>query len=144
MIKKKFSKTLHAAYDQPAKDAFNAYMESKFPEAIVVENPFGKYGVDFQITGKDKDTIYLDTEVRPAWVTEKFPYNTVHLPSRKLKFANKFDNAYFLSLNKELTRALLFKINKTDTMVMVNNKYVATGEKFVNIPISRCKYIDLA
>jgi len=141
MSKKEFSNELHDSYDQPAKDAFVAYISANYPNSIVIESPFGKYGVDFKITNQEKKVVYLDTEVRPSWVGSTFPYTTIHLPTRKLKFANA--DTYFLSLNRELTRGLLFKIRKSDTAVEVSNKYVKSGEEFIDIPLSRCTYIDL-
>jgi len=140
---KDFDKKLHDKYDGPAKDTFEKFMEWYRPDDIVTRDPFGRYGVDFSINRNGK-MLYLDVEVRTCWVNnDDFPFDTIHLPSRKLKFVLEHINTYFLSMNTLLTRGLLFRVYRTDVMVQVDNIYVTTGEEFIDIPIGRCEYLEL-
>lgn len=140
--RKKFDPTLHAKYDRIAKDAVQAFFRYIYPGCKIVEEPCGEYGIDFIIDLRGK-VYFIDVEVRPEWKGNIFPFSTIHLPERKLKFNYLGNNVAFISVNNELTRGLLFKPEE-HPLVVVKNKYVHNGEQFVDIPIEECRYIPLA
>lgn len=142
MGKKKFDKDLFDAYDEVGKIAATRYFRWLYPLVKITENPFGVFGIDLKVeTGKD--TFFVDVEVRPEWVEDKFPFETIHLPARKVKFLSVDGNVAFLSLNKALTKGLFFTLKDQDPCISIANKYVTTGEDFYNIPVSRCVDIEI-
>jgi hypothetical protein len=78
---------------------------------------------------------YAEVEVREPY-TDKFPYDTVHVPSRKDKLmANGLPTVYFV-VSKNFDRLMWIRTDKIEkySQVEVPNKLVPNGEMFYDVP----------
>jgi hypothetical protein len=78
---------------------------------------------------------YAEVEVREPY-TYKFPYDTVHVPSRKDKLmSNGLPTVYFV-VNKNFDRLMWIRTDKIEkySQVEVPNKLVPNGEMFYDVP----------
>lgn len=109
----------------------------------IVFDPFGKYGIDVKARLFDGREIYLDAEVRENWKRGKFPFDTVHVPERKGKFARK--GSYFVSIRKDFKKMLLVpgELLTSDRLVEQPNRYLAGGEQFYAVPIEEVKQVSI-
>lgn len=135
MSYKKFDQKLFDGNDQPARQAAKKFWESRGVHAR--DNP-DRYGPDLILDIGNM----LEVEVKHTW-KDKFPFDTLQLPSRKEKFAKL--GCMFMVFNSDLTKAFLFD---GDTVLdsprkEVYNKYVSQGEIFFQIPISKVKLCEL-
>jgi hypothetical protein len=140
--KKKFDQELYDLYDDSAKNAVIKSFTKMYPGIEITKDPFGKYGIDLKLQSRTM-LMYIDVEVRPGWTGEFFPFDTVHLPERKIKLIPKDGRTFFLSLNKELTKGLLFAIKIENNLINVRNKYVKDGENFYSVPVESCLQLIL-
>jgi hypothetical protein len=82
----------------------------------VEENP-DQYGIDLICYAKEDikqifPLYYVEVEVREAWTTTHFPWNTAHIPARKEKFFNDPNlNTFYFQFNNDLTSLLVFDGN---------------------------------
>ena len=84
----------------------------------------------------------IEVEVRHSWTGHVFPFPNVHLPRRKVKFAN--DGAFFVIMNHERTHALVvdsYSVAAAPTVIK-DTKYTF-AEAFVQIPIHECLTINV-
>lgn len=134
---KKFSPSLYASNDG-AKIIAIEYFTSIGKHAIV--NP-DDYGIDLIVDGR----FYCEVEVKHNWDKDEFPFKTLQVPFRKMKFVNLDKPSYFMVINKHRTRAIVVK--HTDLLdspvVEVPNKYLPEGEKFFQVPSQYLKFITL-
>ncbi len=124
MIYKKFNKENHKANDKPAKDLVIKFLQSKGLDAI--ENP-NDYGIDIMVSR-------YEVERRIIW-KDKFPFKTVHIPSRKSKFLKY--NIMYAVVNKDFDKIMLCKSStiRKYKQIEVPNKSVPKGEYFYDVPI---------
>ena len=124
MIYKKFNKENHKANDKPAKDLVIKFLQSKGLDAI--ENP-NDYGIDVMVSR-------YEVERRTIW-KDKFPFKTVHIPSRKSKFLKY--NIMYAVVNKDFDKIMLCKSStiRKYKQIEVPNKSVPKGEYFYDVPI---------
>ena len=124
MIYKKFNKENHKANDKPAKDLVIKFLQSKGLDAI--ENP-NDYGIDVMVSR-------YEVERRIIW-KDKFPFKTVHIPSRKSKFLKY--NIMYAVVNKDFDKIMLCKSStiRKYKQIEVPNKSVPRGEYFYDVPI---------
>ena len=124
MIYKKFNKENHKANDKPAKDLVIKFLQSKGLDAI--ENP-NDYGIDVMVSR-------YEVERRIIW-KDKFPFKTVHIPSRKSKFLKY--NIMYAVVNKDFDKIMLCKSStiRKYKQIEVPNKSVPKGEYFYDVPI---------
>ena len=134
MITKPFSAGNHKANDGAGKKFVIDFLRNNGVDAI--ENP-NDYGIDIMAAKYEVErrTIY----------TDKWPYNTVHVPGRKGKFFNH--NIHYVVVMHHETKAktfdtLLFcetNIIKKYPLVEVPNKSIKKGEFFYDVPLSEWK-----
>jgi len=124
VIYKKFNKENHKANDKPAKDLVIKFLQSKGLDAI--ENP-NDYGIDVMVSR-------YEVERRIIW-KDKFPFKTVHIPSRKSKFLKY--NIMYAVVNKDFDKIMLCKSStiRKYKQIEVPNKSVPKGEYFYDVPI---------
>tara|TARA_R100001594_G_scaffold47307_1_gene80228 strand:+ start:3115 stop:3513 length:399 start_codon:yes stop_codon:yes gene_type:complete len=124
VIYKKFNKENHKANDKPAKDLVIKFLQSKGLDAI--ENP-NDYGIDIMVSR-------YEVERRIIW-KDKFPFKTVHIPSRKSKFLKY--NIMYAVVNKDFDKIMLCKSStiRKYKQIEVPNKSVPKGEYFYDVPI---------
>lgn len=138
MTPKDFSQSLYDANDD-AKHQVIAWLEKRGFMAWVNDD---QYGIDVQALRMGKQYVF-EVEVKHNWGSDGFPFDSVHFPLRKDKFAAE-DNAWFVMLNRDRTQILLVsgKAFREGRVVRKATKYT-DSEEFVEIPISRCIFRDL-
>jgi hypothetical protein len=139
-LAKRFDPELHELYDRKAKGTLIDYLTSKGVQ--VIEEPFGRYGVDLKAVDTEGNVIYFDVEVRPIWSGGEFPFPSVHLPHRKKKFLNLDHPTYFVSFRKDCKAGMVFTVSNGTGVENVPNCYMQ-GENFYSVPLSECKYFDV-
>lgn len=99
-----------------------------------------QYGIDVQAI-RNGEQFEFEVEVKHNWDTEAFPFDTVHWSARKLKFAKPSKLNWFVMFNNARTRALFAsgEVLLSCPVVVKNTKY-SQGEKFVEVPLSRCMF----
>ena len=132
MINKKFNKESHAVNDKPAKDLVIKFLKSKGLDAM--ENP-NDYGIDIMVSR-------YEVERREIW-TNKFPFQTVHIPARKEKFLKY--NIIYAIVNKDFNKIMLCtsEIIRQYNKIEVPNKSVPVGEYFYDVPIKEWSTYNL-
>lgn len=138
MTPKEFSQSLYDANDD-AKHQVIAWLEERGFMAWVNED---QYGIDVQALRMGKQYVF-EVEVKHNWGDGGFPFDSVHFPLRKGKFAAE-DNAWFVMLNRSRTQMLLVSgaVFRESKVVWKATKYTE-DEEFVEIPLSRCIFRDL-
>lgn len=133
---KKFDTRLYEQNDN-AKLVAIEYFTSIGKSAIV--NP-DTYGIDLIID----DDFYCEVEVKHNWDNDDFPFDTLQIPLRKMKFANLDKRSWFMVINKHRTRAIVVKHEDLlDSRISnVPNKYMEYGEKFIQVPKSKFRFIS--
>lgn len=101
------------------------------------------YGID--VLAVNTETGYecqFEVEVKHNWSGPDFPFDTIHIPARKLKFVSP--TAYFVMLNHERTHILLFRSTRLRNAPIVTKTTTYTArEEFVEIPFDDFFLIDL-
>lgn len=136
MKTKAFSSKLHKE-NSVAEDAVLQYLQREV-NPLYRKNE-DKMGVD--IVGPTN----VEVERRPEWNGFAYPYPTVHIPYRKHKWLSLPTFEYF-QVNKDLTVALRFTkedILKHLAVVENPNKYVQSGEYFIDLPVGISTIISL-
>lgn len=130
---KPFSKELYNENDD-AKQLVIKWLGSNGITAEVNKN---RYGIDLV-----SDGMSYEVEVKHNWKGETFPYDEVHFPYRKIKFAT--DDATFVMLNHERTHAILVSGNvlANSETVFKSTKYTR-NEKFIEVKLSDCEIVKL-
>lgn len=130
---KPFSKELYNENDD-AKQLVIKWLGSNGITAEVNKN---RYGIDLV-----SDGMSYEVEVKHNWKGEIFPYDEVHFPYRKIKFAT--DDATFVMLNHERTHAILVSgtVLANSETVFKSTKYTR-NEKFIEVKLSDCKIVEL-
>jgi hypothetical protein len=134
---KPFSSSLYEKNDD-AKHLIVSWLNNNGYEAKI--NP-DKYGIDI-IANKDRIKYFYEVEVKHNWVGDVFPYDEVHIPSRKRKFAKA--NSYFVIINHERTHALF--INGAVALaspLVVKSTIYTSNESFMEISVSEGTFIQL-
>lgn len=101
-----------------------------------------QYGIDVLGTYDDTEAMF-EVEVKHNWKGPRFPYNEVHWPARKLKFAKLEGNVFFVMLNHERSHALVAKATDVlaSEIVVKATKYTAS-EEFIEVPKSKCRFFS--
>lgn len=101
-----------------------------------------QYGIDVQALRMGKQYVF-EVEVKHNWGDGGFPFDSVHFPLRKNKFAAE-EGAWFVMLNRSRTQMLLVsgEVFRESKVVRKATKYTE-DEEFVEIPLSRCIFRDL-
>jgi hypothetical protein len=127
---KPFSLQLYTDNDN-AKELVIKWLEAKGCTAWV--NP-DQYGIDLLFKNPAGDYYSCEVEVKHNWKGAKFPFKTMHIPARKLKFAA--DNAIFVVLNSERTHLIMLHGEDLRKAPIVRKDTIYTeGEYFVEIEV---------
>jgi hypothetical protein len=142
--KKPFDAALFDESDAIARLAVAQYMGAA--GLFVQDNP-DKYGPDLIVYKGFKPAYYAEVEIKRVWKADQneFPWETVQLPSRKLKFANLGVPIEFFILREDLGMAIIIPdyVVLRSPVEEVKNKYVPEGELFVKVLISECNLVEL-
>lgn len=133
---KKFDTHLYQQNDD-AKLVAIEYFTSIGKRAIV--NP-DDYGIDLIVDGD----FYCEVEVKHNWKGDTFPFDTLQIPLRKMKFTNLDKRSYFMVMNSDRTRAIVIKAEDLldSRIVNVPNKYLEQGEQFFQVPKSKFRFLS--
>lgn len=136
-MRKKFDEKLYNNND-PAKYLAIEFFRTK--DKIAVVNP-DDYGIDLIVDGK----FYCEVEVKHSWKGENFTFSTLQIPERKNKFTVSDKPVMFMIFNSDKSYAFLVKGEDVldSPLVEVSNKYVKSGEKFFQIPVSKLTKVRL-
>lgn len=145
LMRKPFDVELYKQNDRKARDTIIVHLMNN--ELYVRDNE-DKYGPDLEVFTGYRVSHYVEVEVKQAWNTgHTFPFPTIQLPERKAKFINSRARKHteFWILSKDLKFACIIadKVVMDSPLVEVSNKYVASGERFYQIPIENCNIIEL-
>ena len=138
MTPKEFSQSLYDDNDD-AKYQIIAWLEERGFMAWVNED---QYGIDVQALRMGKQYVF-EVEVKHNWDEQGFPFDTVHFPLRKQKFAGE-EGAWFVMLNADRTQALFVSgaVFMQSPTVRKRTRHT-DDEEFAEIPISRCIFRQL-
>lgn len=133
-MNKPFSPLLYEKNDN-AKELIIDWLKLKGFEAWVNTD---QYGIDIVYHDDTNVYRYCEVEVKHNWKGSRFPFDTVHFPKRKLKFANS--NSMFAMLNHERTHVLLISGQQfLDAPIIRKDTIYTKNEEFIEITISDCK-----
>jgi len=138
---KPFDEQLFLKNDKIAKDIAIKHVSKKLKN--VQENE-DKYGPDVYGFDSEENQYFVETEIKQNWDKHEFPFGTLNIPKRKDKYLNKYPRLIFLVISKDLRRGIATdgRNLKKEYLKEVSNKYVGSGEKFYQIPLSLCKIVD--
>ena len=133
---KKFDPSLYTKNDS-AKLVAIQYFSTIGKQASI--NP-DTYGIDLIVD----DDFYCEVEVKHNWVGHEFPFDTLQIPLRKMKFTALDKRSWFMVMNSDRTRAIVIKHEDLldSRITEVKNKYMNEGEKFFQVPKSKFKFIS--
>ena len=101
----KFNHKLYEKYDIPARDKIKSILGN-----YVYEHP-NELSQDMIINSDNCKYRYLELQVCATWINKDYPYSTVFLYARKLKYNS---DTLFLTLNKKLKYGYLFDTTGVD------------------------------
>ena len=134
MATKPFSESLFQDNDAAAKEKVIWALGKR--GIIAQENP-DRYGVDLVSDGNS-----YEVEVKHNWRGVKFPFSTVHIAARKLKFAE--EAMRFVILNSELTWAIVISGEVAKISPIIKKDTTLTeGEDFISVPTEKAAFIKL-
>ena len=144
MNKRPFSRALYEAYDEPARNALVAYLESK---GHTVVNNEESYNVDV-VSQKGGLTYYNEVEVKTAWKGD-WPthWAEVRLPERKKRLKDKHTDGVlnFYIFRPDFKQAWRIKdtLLTDESLKEAKGRYIHKGEKFFHIPYTEAELIKL-
>ena len=130
-MNKAFDPVLYAKHD-PAKHKVIAWLRSKKIVAFV--NP-DKYGIDI-FASRNDDNFEIEVEVKEKWIGKNYPFDTVHISTRKEKFAtqNAGVSVWFCLVNNGQTHAVFVSCAEFLTApTITKNTSCTTSESFREI-----------
>lgn len=144
---KLFDPQLKATYGDAAEDVVLHYLRNTLGSDNVEQLPLGIYGPDLGFR-HDGEWVYADVERRGNWKADQadFPFDTVHMPKRKLKFAALGRPYFYISVRDDCQRAIIFRHDDIQDAICVvcGNRFVAAGELFVDLPTGKGSYVALS
>jgi hypothetical protein len=135
---KPFDKELYATND-PAKEYVIEWLTSKGYKAQV--NP-DQYGIDLLVSKGNRHS-GIEVEVKHNWKGYMFPYRTVHVSLRKIKFFTN-DDTHLLMLNDDWSCALSFTASQIrQAPIVVKNTIYTKSESFMELPTAQATHYQL-
>ena len=150
---KKFNQELFDETDAMVRAAVTRHVE--LVSGLMCQDNDDKYGPDLVIYKSGAPTYYLEVEQKRVWRSpdpkelgkgrSNFPWASVQLPERKAKFCRMELPLEFWILREDLAAAVVIPdwLVLQSPLVEVPNKYIQSGERFFQIPIDQCIYVEL-
>jgi hypothetical protein len=134
-VTKRFSPELYAKFDNPAKRIVGHALARRGWTILDDED----YGPDLcAIKGSGARTSWHEVEVKNVW-EGSWPemWKTIQIPERKIRLFEKVDELFFWVVSKDNKQAWVIdsKVALEAPVVEVKNRYVPSGELFMQIPI---------
>lgn len=143
-VRKPFDPILFAETDRSARNAVMDYIGAS--GLFVQDNP-DTYGPDLIVYKGFKPAYYVEVEIKKVWKQDQdtFPWATVQLPGRKVKFTELGVMCEFFILREDMKMAIVIAdhVVASSPQNVVKNKYVTEGEIFVTIDLSECDVVNL-
>lgn len=144
-MRKRFDRELYNEVDKKTKEKVFSLLE-EFDNIHAAENT-KKTKVDILVTDPDTDELKfnIECEVKRVWKNKEFPYESVQIPERKLKYAILDKPTLFVMFNVDYSAYLVIKSADlvASPCVEVPNKYVYKGEKFFQVPLTKVVFNDI-
>lgn len=138
-MSKPFSEELYES-DDSAKHLVIAWLRSRGHEIDV--NP-DQYGIDLVGSFNGMPSAW-EVEVKHNWKGDEFPFDTVHYSVRKRKFVQPDVKTWFITLNHERTRAVVFSHKHfMEGRLVQKSTIYTTDEWFVELPVRQGIFISL-
>jgi hypothetical protein len=137
MAFKKYDQKL-GEYGKAAEQAVQNWLMRNGYEVTAL--PHGAMKWDCEATN-DIEHNYVEVERRASWQSGWFPFPTVHIPERRYKSGD----AWLFIVRADLAVAYIafYQNFLSCSLVEVPNKLVASGEKFLNMPLDWCLPLNL-
>lgn len=134
-----FSPEDHAMFDEAVKVAIVAWL--RLNGYWAEKNDDDRYGIDvFWSKGDKKGAI--DGEHKAHWVTDKFPFSTLHIPMRKKKWA-KNPNNWLGVTNNNITKIAIVRAVKAIEQTEKKDTTCSWGEEFMSVPTNNFRIYNL-
>lgn len=134
MASKPFSESLFQDNDAAAKEKV---IWALLKRGIIAQENSDPYGVDLVSNGNS-----YEVEVKHNWTGITFPFRTVHIAARKLKFAN--EAMRFVILNSPLTWAIVINgAVAASSPIIKKDTSLTEGEDFISVPTQKAAFIKL-
>ena len=142
LANKKFEKSLFDQFDNQVFEALERHFDAQ--GMILVRNP-DKYGVDAFLFDHNGKLCNVEFECKSVWSGPDFPYESVDLPKRKMKFTSSETHTLFYIVNRELTHAFYFNATKvlSSPEVIKFCKPQKKFEPFIRVDIEQCRFCEL-
>jgi hypothetical protein len=86
----------------------------------------------------------VEVEIKHCWSGQHFPFSTVHIAARKVKFIECKPYVFFVMLNTERTEALVVSPDSLQDITLVKKPTIHTDtEWFMKIPLHQFKQYQL-
>jgi len=127
--------------DDDAKLLVMEWLNSRGHNILV--NP-DQYGIDLIGIDRSDRPCAWEVEVKHNWKGHEFPFDTVHYSVRKRKFVQPDVKTWFITLNHERTRAVVFSHKHFMEGRLVQKSTIYTQDEwFVEVPVRQGIFIDL-
>lgn len=139
-IRKPFDLDLYRENDDRAKNAVATALND---EGLYCHVNDDKYGPDLCVYTGYRHKYYVECEIKRVWKAgqDVFPWDTIQIPERKLKFVKgTTKDVEFWVLREDCEMAVIIPdaLISSSPLVEVTNSMIATGEKFIQVPIEHC------
>ena len=143
---KQFDRELYDTYDARGKEAAKKWFDSCTGyEVRELEGEGAKYAQDFALFHNGNFHGFLEVEVKNTWCGASFPFFTVNVPYRKMKFILPQIRTLFFLINKDFTHAAI--IDGIDVLEAqeqrIPNKYNGRDEAFKQVALQRVFFVKL-
>ena len=103
-----------------------------------------QYGIDLVGLDRRNEPAAWEVEVKHNWKGHDFPFDTVHYSVRKRKFVQPDIKTWFITLNHERTRAVVFSHKSFMMGRLVQKSTIYTQDEwFVELPVRHGIFINL-
>lgn len=151
--RKQFDEKLFEENDARARAAVAKALDS---DGIWLRPNDDTYGPDLMVYAGYRHTHYIECEIKRVWAAgqETFPWPTIQVPERKLKFtragtrtpsgglprAQTWKPVEFWVLREDCGMAVIIpeEILTSSLLVEVPNSQIESGEKFFQVPLELC------
>lgn len=145
-VRKSFNPALYAAYDEPARNALIAYLESN---GHTIVNNEENYNVDV-VSQKGGLTYFNEAEVKTAWKGD-WPahWAEIRIPERKQRLLDKYKgekgvlNFYIFRPDFKQAWRIKDTLLKKENCLPATGRYIRKGELFFHIPYTEAELIEL-
>jgi len=135
---KEFDESLFDRFDGTARTVVSHFLSQR---GFEVSDNEDVYGIDLVAVSNGR-TRMVEVEVKQGW-TGAFPFNNLHIPARKAKFATA--DAVFCVLSGDLKRmAVVTGAHVLESKIVEKLTHLTDGpDQFYEIPLSKVYFYEL-